>query len=199
MSVIDNFQDSTGRWVVKTMISGKNFWTKSGSVWHNVKQRCKIEGAEQLRNPAYVGSFMSKNFKNFEFFVNWHSSQVGFGLENYHIDKDILIKGNKQYHEDCCVLVPQALNNFLCAHGAARGEWPQGVSFNKEKRYFQATITIDSKAKRLGGFNTPEAAFIVYKSAKEQEARRWAQRLEDGEFIVDLRVIERLRNWTLES
>lgn len=196
MAIVNNFKDSDGKWVAKQVILGKVHLTKSGAVWDGMKQRCKVGGSKQADRPNYVGCTMSENFKNFQFFVNWHMKQIGFDLENYHIDKDILFANNQEYHEEKCVLVPQSLNSFVYSR---RGSLPTGVSFNNNNCNYRASIGIDGKLKRLGSFNTAEAAFAAYKDAKETEARRWHVRLQAGEFMVDPRVIERLRVWTLES
>lgn len=115
------------------------------------------------------------------------------------MDKDILKEGNKIYHEDYCVLVPYQLNAFLTLRGAARGAYPIGVTYHKIERKFVSQINIGGKLQKLGGFRTADEAHQAYKAAKEAEAQRWYKRLSDGEFVVDARVIERMRSWTLPT
>ena len=48
----------------------------------------------------------------------------------------------------------------------------------------------------IGYYLTIAEAEEAYIRCKEKEARRWYNRLLDGEFIVDSRVIERMKSWT---
>lgn len=194
---IKDFKDSKGNWVTYSDDSIVRLWTKSGQIWHNMKQRCNKGNALQRSFPSYIGCTVSEEFKNFQMFCKWYHVQIGYNELNYQIDKDLLFEGNKLYSRDTCVLIPQALNLFLGSHAASRGLYPQGVSLFKDTGKFTAKISINGKYKHLGTFDTAQLAFAAYKQAKEQEARRWAKRLEDGEFVVDPRVIERMKTWTL--
>lgn len=84
---------------------------------------------------------------------------------------------------------------FLCNRKAARGNWPQGVHFHKAGKKFCAAININGQSNYLGLYANLKTACDVYKEAKESEAYRWYERLKAGEFLVDERVIERMRTW----
>ncbi len=196
---VQDSRNAALQWRKSAMVDGVQTHTKTYIVWRDIKKRCVPGGGMQQKFPSYAGCAMSENFKDFQFFAEWHTSQIGYGIATYQIDKDILFEGNKEYHEDKCVLVPYQLNSFLCAANAIRGEYPQGVSLYKlhKEDKFLACITIDNKRKNIGLFKSVALAYNAYKQAKEAEARRWFQRLTDKEFIVDPRVIERMRVWTL--
>lgn len=185
---------------VKSITEGEiTYRTKAAVAWRAMNARCNASGSFQMRNSNYVGCSVSEDFKDFQKFAKWYSLQVGSHCNNYHLDKDILVSGNKTYGESTCVLVPQGLNNFLLSRNSARGEYPQGVSYKKRNRLFQAQINISGRVTYLGLYQTPEEASAAYKVAKEGESCRWYERLCDGEFVVDPRVIERMRTWTLDS
>lgn len=194
---IKNFKDSLGNWARLLTVDGKSIQTQSGSVWYDMRTRCNANGSIQKRQPRYIGCTMSTDFCNFQYFAEWHIEQIGFGIENYEIDKDILFEGNKLYSRDTCILVPYELNMFLVAHNAARGIYPQGVFLDKRRNMFQSRLFVNGKCVYLGAFKTPELAHAAFKVAKEAEARRWASRLIAGEFVVDKKVIERMQVWTL--
>lgn len=175
--------------------NGSKNQTKAYIVWYNMKRRC-YSTACQERQPTYVGCTMSENFLDFQFFAQWCQSQIGYALRNYHIDKDVLIRGNKLYSENTCVFIPASLNKFFNAHAATNTIYPQGVAMATCGK-FAATLSIDGKDKHVALCATPELAFAAYKIAKEAEAKRWYKRLLDGEFLVDPRVIEQLRVWSL--
>lgn len=194
--VVEDFKNAGGLWVKSFGAAPDSLVrTISGVKWKAMLSRCKVEGYYQKNKPTYVGCSVSDVMSNFQTFTNWHVEQVGYGLIGYHLEKDILVSDNKVYSEDTCVLVPGDLNQFLCANDSVRGKWPQGVCFHKRVSKFSVGISINGRRKHLGYYSTPCAAATVYKSAKEAEAYRWYERLRDGEFIVDKRVIERMRTW----
>lgn len=194
---IKNFKDGSGRWMTQLKIDQKTYFTKSGLVWRNMLARTRTGSAAQIDHPSYIGCSISKNFKDFQFFTEWHINQIGFDQENYHIDKDILFEGNKLYSENTCVLIPAELNTFFNSHKMGRGLYPQGVSYHSQSNKYLARINISGRNKNLGSFKTPEEAFEIYKIAKELEVKRWVERLQAKEFVVDQRVIERLKLWEL--
>ena len=198
--IVDDVKDNlTGLWIKDYSVAAHSFRTRSHSRWNSMKLRCIVGGRWQRLYPTYVGCVMSGNFKDFQYFTNWHREQVGYGIQGYQLDKDILVGGNKTYSEDVCVLVPQELNKFLCARGSSRGVHPQGVCFHKHTQTFHAQISIGGKRVSAGYYYTLEKAVEAYKVAKEAEARRWYKRLLDREFTVDGRVVERMRTWTFEE
>lgn len=168
--------------------------SKSKIVHMSMLARCKEGGIYQRNAPTYIGCKMSENFKDFKKFEIWHRSQIGYGCDDYDIDKDLLIEGNKLYSEDTCVLIPAALNAFLTFRQTTKNSLPIGVCEQRIGK-FKAAIKIDGCVKYLGVFNTAVDAGNAYVIAKELEAKRWIFRLENQEFLVDRRAIERLKNW----
>lgn len=197
--VVPDFEDSDGRWVKYYYNEDGKFMTNSGMVWQDMNSRCKVGSRFQEKHPSYVGCLVSDEFKDFQQFTNWHTQQVGYGMENYQLDKDLLNPENKVYCREFCVIVPRQLNTFIGACDAKRGLWPQGVYLEKSSGKFKAQISISGKKTTLGRYFRVEDAYNSYKQAKEAEAYRWYKRLVDREFIVDNRVIERMRTWTLDK
>ena len=87
--------------------------------------------------------------------------------EGNQLDKDLL--GDKLYSPETCVFIPQWLNKLFTDSGAARGEYPIGVS--KNRRGFLALISIDGKNKYIGHFETPQLARVAYATAKADYVR----------------------------
>jgi len=197
--ILEDFKDRSGLWVTQVHWHKRCAWTRSGSVWNNMRRRCIPNGRTQSRLPTYVGCTLSDNFKDFQYFVEWSNKQVGFGIDNYQLDKDLLFRGNKMYSEDTCIYVPKPLNMFLCSHNKTRGKYKTGVYYEPDRNKYQAKIQLVNSHKHLGRYGTEDEAHEVYKVAKEAEARRWAARLEAGEYLVDEKLITILRNWTWDS
>ena len=81
--------------------------------------------------------------------------QIGFNSLDeegrcFHLDKDILVKGNKLYSEDTCSFVPAEINTLFCKANKTRGR-----------------------------YNTIEEAFLAYKQAKEAYIKELANKWKD--------------------
>lgn len=116
-----------GAWVKREWTdSGVRHHTKSYRLWCDIKLRCIDGGKYQQGKPTYAGCTMSEDFKNYQYFAEWCQSQVGYGLPDYQIDKDLLVTGNKIYGENTCVFIPSLLNMFITSTSRRR-DYPTGV------------------------------------------------------------------------
>ena len=169
--------------------------TKEYTLWKNMLQRCYSE-VYKKQQPTYEGCEVSDNFKCYEYFYEWCYSQIGFDNEGWHLDKDLLIKGNKVYSESTCVFLPQEINNILTKSASSRGEHLIGVSWNKTNKAFKARINKNKgKSEHLGYFKTEIEAFNTYKVAKESFVKEQAEKWKDK---IDDRAYEALMNYTVE-
>ena len=89
--------------------------------------------------------------------------------EGFHLDKDILIKGNKIYSFKTCCFVPVEINSLLTKTNSKRGNLPIGVSKSGNK--YKARLN----SNLLGTFDTSKEAFKVYKVAKEKHIKEVAE------------------------
>ena len=156
-------------------INGVN--TKEYDLWHSMLERCYSDTYKK-KYPTYESCEVSDNFKSYEYFYEWCNKQIGFSNKDWHLDKDLLVKGNKVYSESTCVFLPQEMNKILTKSTATRGKHLIGVSWSKTNRAFKAQVN-KNKGKReyLGIFNTEVEAFNAYKQAKEsfvkEQAEKW--------------------------
>lgn len=150
----------------KTSKNGKP--TKIYSVWRNVMTRgfC-IKFKEN--NPSYKDVSVCEEWHNFQNFAQWFEDNY---IEGFHLDKDILVKGNKIYSPETCCFVPQEINSFVLKCEKSRGDFPIGVS--KNSNTFTVSIRIKNKRVRFRKFTTVEQAFSCYKFHKELEFKRVA-------------------------
>ena len=167
---------------------------KEYRLWKKMLERCYSEKLHK-KNPCYQGCQTSENFKYFPYFKDWCNKQIGFGNEGWHLDKDILVKGNRVYSEDTCVFVPDVINKLLVRRDSKRGENPLGVHYCKERGKFIAILSISAKLRWLGGYDTPEEAFYAYKEAKETYLKEIAEKWKDK---IDHRVYEALMGYQVE-
>lgn len=176
------------------VVGGKHVVTKEYKLWSGMLERCYSVVYHQ-KHPTYIGCSVSEDFKYFQRFAKWCQSQVGFGLEGNHLDKDILDKGNKQYSADICVFVPSNINKLLVKCDAARGEFPIGVSWYKRDQKYQVKCRDGyGVLKHIGHFLTPQAAFNAYKEFKEALIRQLAN---DYRGTLDYRAFDALLRYTV--
>ena len=168
--------------------------TKEYVLWKRMLQRCYSDSFKKHR-PTYEGCEVSDNFKSYEYFYEWCNSQVGFGVEGFELDKDLLIKGNKVYSENSCVFIPHEINSLLINCTASRGEHLIGVYWCKRGKVFVAQVSKNKgKPEKLGFFNTELEAFNAYKKAKEafikEQAEKWKGKIDDRayEALMDYQV-----------
>ena len=164
-----------------TVINGVQ--TKEYNLWQHMLKRCYSD-KYQKKYPTYKGCEVSDNFKSYEYFYEWCHSQIGFGNEGWHLDKDLLIKGNKVYSEDSCVFIPSEINSLLIKCTASRGEHLIGVYWSKTANAFVARVSRNKGgSEHLGLFNTEIEAFNAYKQAKENHikelANKWKGKIDE--------------------
>ncbi len=172
---------------------------KEHALWRSMLARCYTE-RNLKKKPAYIGCTVSDNFKMYEFFYEWCNEQIGFNAidENgrqFALDKDLLIKGNKLYSEDTCVLVPREINNVIVKRQNHRGAYPIGVTVDKRGGNFFAQLNVGKDRRKFGYSSTPEEAFNAYKEAKEAYIKEVANKWKDQ---IDPRVYEALMNYQVE-
>ena len=169
--------------------------TKEYDLWQSMLQRCYSD-VYQKKRPTYEGCEVSDNFKSYEYFYEWCHKQIGFGNEGWHLDKDLLLKGNKVYNEDSCIFLPQEVNTLLTKCTASRGKHLIGVYWCKTNKAFKAQVSKNKgKQKNLGLFKTELEAFNAYKQAKEafikEQANNWRGKIDD-------RAYKALMSYTVE-
>ena len=139
---------------------------------------------------------MSDKFKSYEYFYEWCHKQVGFNNQGWHLDKDLLIKGNKVYSENTCVFIPAEVNTLLIKREALRGEHLIGVSWSKRNKAFRARVNKNKgESEHLGYFKTEVEAFNAYKQAKESFVKEQAEKYKSQ---IDPRAYNALMKYTVE-
>ena len=169
--------------------------TKEYVLWKNMLKRCYSDGIKKQR-PTYEGCEVSENFLHYEYFYEWCKNQIGFGNEGWHLDKDLLVKGNKVYSENTCIFIPHEINSLLTKCTASRGEYLIGVHWSKSNKAFVAQVKKNKgKQEFLGYFNTELEAFNAYKQAKELYIKEQANKWKDK---IDERAYNALMNYQVE-
>ena len=166
---------------------------KEYSLWTDMLKRC-YDAKEHARYSRYVGCTVSDNFRYYEYFYEWCNNQIGFNNPGWHLDKDLLFKGNKVYSENTCVFIPADINTTLTAANSIRGELPIGVQRSRVGNYI-SSYNLGGVHYHGGTFYTVEDAFLHYKQTKEQYLQHLAYQWES---FLDPRAYSALLHYSVE-
>ena len=157
--------------------------------WQRMLERCYNEKS-LIAKPTYIGCSVSDSFKAYTSFRERYIYLIGFEQQDWQLDKDLLIRNNKVYSEECCILLPKDINTLIIKNDAKRGDWPIGVSKHKRDKTYSATCNCGKDNQIfLGNYDTPLEAFLVYKKAKESYIKQVAEQYKD---VIDPRAYKAL-------
>lgn len=115
---------------------------------------------------TYIDCYVCSEWLTFSKFKEWMENQDWHGK---HLDKDIIIPGNKVYSPEACAFVMPDTNNFILTTGNTKDD-NVGARFDKSLNKWRCGISINGKEKKLGTFNTEQEALSVYRKAKYERA-----------------------------
>lgn len=141
-------------------------------VWRGMLRRCYSE-ADLIKHPTYIGCHSDPAWHDYSIFYDWMST-VAHRPDGWHLDKDLLFKGNKLYSDETCVFLPQQINVLFTKRKAKRGDYPIGVHYNHRDDLFQVSCN-DVNGKMWHSYcKDPMTAFARYKEKKESVIKYWA-------------------------
>ena len=151
--------------------------TEAYRKWHDMLVRCYNQKSLKKR-PTYETVYVCDEWLNFQNFAKWYYDNRIIVDEEIHLDKDILSNGQKIYSPETCCLIPKTINLLFKRTPKVLDfsmELPIGVQ--KQKKCFnkyKASIYKYGKTIVKGGFNSPEEAFVWYKTEKEKHIKEVA-------------------------
>ena len=138
---------------------------KTYQLWLNMLKRCYSDKIS-AKNSTYKKSEVFNEWLNFQNFAEWYyENYYEIEGENMHLDKDILVKGNKKYSPYTCIFVPERINKLF-----------EKITFNPKIQNGKYVVRLRRKddIKYLGRFETKEEAFQIYKKEKEKYIKQVA-------------------------
>lgn len=125
-------------------------------------RRCYDESLKERYSAYFRDCVVCDEWHNFQIFAKWYNDNIyQTGSERMHIDKDILIKGNKLYSPDTCLIVPQRINMLFLKKPNKYG-LPNGVKKISNEKYESRY-----NGKYLGIFNSVEEAVMQHDIEKQ--------------------------------
>lgn len=155
--------------------------------WIAMIRRC-YDVDRQSTYPAYYGICeVCEEWYNFQVFARWYEENYyQVGNERMHIDKDILVKGNKIYSPETCILVPQRINMLFMKKPNKYG-LPNGVKPRANGKY-----EAKYNGRQLGVYDTLELAVIAHDEEKLKAIIEIANEYKDK---IPSKLYEALINW----
>ena len=147
-------------YAVGPKINGKQLWCPFYKTWHRMIMRCYSVKSLKAK-PGYLNCSVDDKWLVFSNFKLWMEVQDWKGK---HLDKDLLIQGNKVYGPLSCMFVGAEINSLLNEQLNKRGFHPRGVKFQSGK--YQSQCKANGLHVYLGCYNTPEEAHEAYKAFK---------------------------------
>ncbi|ANI33817.1 hypothetical protein AA098_10125 [Pseudomonas sp. JY-Q] len=153
--------------------------------WTGMLERCYSEKF-QIRNPTYHDCSAASDWLTFSSFRAWMSTQ---DHEGKHLDKDLLVPGNKVYSPDTCAFIPPDLNRFMVDSQAIRGDLPIGVSWHKARHRFvaQCRNPFTGRHEFLGYHTSASEAHQAWREHKHRIAIAYAETQSDSRIAAALR------------
>lgn len=85
-------------------VDGRKKLSKMFNTWSNMIIRV-YSPEHHIEFPAYKNSTVQAIWHNFQNFAEWYSLKQP--IKDWELDKDILVKGNKEYGPELCCFVPK--------------------------------------------------------------------------------------------
>lgn len=154
--------------------------TKEYDAWQNMLLR-SYDKKVKRKYPTYENVTCCEEWLLFENFYEWLHLQENFDEwyknNGWHLDKDILVKGNKIYSPDTCCLVPYNVNKLFIKHELHRGNLPIGITKDRKGYGFVVRCMNPLTGNRdyLGYSTDAKDAFKLYKSYKEKLIKQVAK------------------------
>jgi len=143
--------------------------------WSKMLERCfSVKRKERYPNSSPT---VCDEWLRFTKFKSWMEPQ---NWENNHLDKDLLVRGNKHYSPETCCFVSPEINSFITDNLAKRGEYPLGVSWSKRERRFISQCQDGANGiVYLGVYKCPNDAHRAWLKFKSERAKKLATTIKE--------------------
>lgn len=143
--------------------------------WRSMLNRC-YNPKYLKEHPSYDGCYVCEEWLTFSSFRRWMDAQEWEGM---HLDKDLIVRGNKVYSPLTCIFIPQHVNKLFTDRSLHRGKYPLGVSYIPKSGKYVANVNEFGEQKRIGLFEKMEDAEKAYKIEKNRVILRTIEDISD--------------------
>lgn len=168
-----------------------NFSKTAYKLWYNMFVRC-YQKEYQDRFPTYIGCSVCDKWHSFNNFYVWFKNNY-YTIKNEKmcVDKDIIVKNNKIYSPETCVVVPNRINTLIINAKSVRGNLPVGVTMDGNS--FKTTCGFKDFVRPYTSYHKNKTeAFEDYKHTKEYLIKKVADEYRD---FIPKKLYESLYNY----
>ena len=146
------------------------------NIWISMIERCCCED-KQWKHPAYKDCSICDEWLCYQTFADWCDlNYYDIKTERMHIDKDILVNGNRIYSPATCCFVPQRINMiFMEKTKGVDSDLPNTI--HRCVKGFRAAYN----GKSLGIFKTLDDAIIAHDTKKRINIKNVANEFEGSQ------------------
>jgi len=152
-------------------------------LWDSIFARC----FNNKKNPSYVDCNISEEWHNFQNFAKWYEQNWKPHMTGWHLDKDVLIRGNKLYSSNSCCFIPLEINCVFVV--PPNRDLPQGVYVSGKK--YRAKFGKDYNEY----FDILEDAVSAYNEQREKHIKKLA---DEWKPLIEPEVYQAMYNYTVD-
>lgn len=162
--------------------------------WVSMLRRC-YESSYNVTNETYNDCYVCDEWKLYSNFRRWFDDPINGYMEGYHLDKDLLFKGNKVYSPTTCCFLPHEINQTLARKGKdKKDELPRGVY--QHDNHYEVMMSKYGKTIYVGSAATIDMAFSLYKNEREEYIHTIAEKYYKENRITK-KVYDALKSYTI--
>lgn len=133
--------------------------------WKHMIVRCYSKNYHSTRE-TYSDCSVADSWKNFTVFEKWYNENH---IDGYHLDKDLLVQGNRVYSEETCCFIPSWVNSLIVEKSKIVEGCEAGVTRRKKKgtNVYNGLYNVQYAGVYLNRTNSLEEANSLYKEFKK--------------------------------
>lgn len=151
---------------------GKLKNTPEYEVWNGMLKRCyNKEWRDNGNHSTYDDVTVCKEWHCFQTFAKWYNDNKP-DYNDFALDKDLKIIGNREYSPTACTFVPERVNSLFTGSRGDR-DLPRGVHFCNNKKVYivqlhrgELTKNGNPKQSYLGAYTDKDLAISIYQKEK---------------------------------
>lgn len=127
---------------------------KAEVIWRDMIKRC-YNKTFQKKCPTYSDCSVCDEWLHLSNFIEWFENPENGYREGYHLDKDILVKGNRVYSPTTCCFVPHYINHLFRKSKDRTVNLPSGISTHTCKNgsvRYDVRFCVDKHTNCLGSY-----------------------------------------------
>lgn len=176
-------------YVTQPIINEKKIACPAYGAWHEMLKRGFSKKYKE-KFPTYKEVEVCEEWLTFSNFRKWWLENH---VDNYELDKDLLIMDNKIYSPRTCIYIPSWLNSFL-TNCDSKGECKTGVHKVRNKYRAECQNQRTKNREHLGYFDTEEDAFQAWKTYKISTVEERKEELDNIDPRLYTSLIEKVKS-----